>query len=49
MKMSLLGGTSTPGSLAGRTIGHASSMKRERRRERGKSHTTGRRRMICRQ
>jgi hypothetical protein len=46
-KMSLLGCTPTLGSTSGGTIGHAASMKPNRRRERGKSHTTARQRVIC--
>jgi hypothetical protein len=43
-KMNLLGCTPTLGSPSGGTIGHPTSMKPNRRRERGKSHTTARQR-----
>jgi hypothetical protein len=48
-KMSLLGGAPTLGSPAGETIGHGSFYKPNRCHERGKCHTTGRQRAICRQ
>lgn len=46
-KMNLLGCTPTLGSPSGGTIGHAASMKPNRRREREKNHTTARQRVIC--
>jgi hypothetical protein len=46
-KMSLLGGTPTPGSLAGETIGHPTFYKPKRCREGGKCHTPGRQHVIC--